>query len=293
MTAARLTVAIPAYGDGPHLREAVASVLAQDQDDWMLTVLDDGPPDAGLAQWFAGLGTRVSYSRNPDRLGINAIDTRCLEVASTELLVVLGADDRMLPDYVRTMTAAADLSPGVAWLHPRVRVVDDAGAAAATLQDRVKDRLAIRPPAVVGGEGLAVSLLRGNWMYFPSVTFRTDAVRAYGFRPGWDIVLDLDLYLRLLVDGHTASLVDAECFEYRRHDESLSSRERRTGARFAEERRYFAETATMLDRIGWTRAARAARIHLTSRLHAAALLPGALGSADWSGLRGLARHALL
>lgn len=293
MTAARLTVAVPAYGDSPHLREAVTSVLAQDCDGWALTVLDDGPPDPGLAEWFAGLGERVVYHRNPERLGINRNFARCLEVVATELVTVLGSDDRMLPGYVRTMTAAADAHPEVAWLHPRVRVVDDSGTPAATLQDRIKGRLSISAPAVVGGEDLAVSLLRGNWMYFPAVAFRTETVRPYGFRPGWEIVLDLDLYLRLLVDGATAALIDTECFEYRRHDESLSSQQRHTGARFSEERRYFAETAALLDRIGWRRAARTARVHLTSRLHAAALVPAALGAGDWAGAGSLARHVAL
>lgn len=293
MSAARLTVTIPAYGDSPHLREAVASVLDQDVDGWALAVLDDGPPDPALADWFAGLGERVAYVRNPERLGINRNFARCLEAASTDLVVVLGSDDRLLPGYVRTMTAAAGAHPDATWLHPRVRVVDSTGAPAAGLQDRIKARLAIRPPAVVGGEELAVSLLRGNWMYFPAVTFRTEAVRPYGFRPGWQIVLDLDLYMRLLVDGATAALVDTECFEYRRHDESLSSQQRHTGARFAEERRYFAEAASTFDRIGWRRAARAARVHLTSRLHAAALVPAALGAGDWPGVRNLSGHVAL
>lgn len=285
-----LTVAIPAYGDSPYLREAVASVLAQDCPDWSLVVVDDGPRDELLAGWLAALDPRVTYEHNPRRLGINRNFQRCLEAAASELVVLLGADDRLLPGYVRTMSTAAAANPGAAWLHPGVRVIDGAGAPVAPLADRLKRLLALPAPALVSGETLAASLLRGNWMYLPSVTFRTEVARRHGFRPGHDIVLDLDLYLRLLVAGESAMLIDVVCFEYRRHEASLSSSERLTGARFDEERYYFAETARTMERAGWPRAARASRRHVTSRLHAATLLPGSLLRGRWGAAGGLARH---
>ncbi len=294
-----IAVTIPAYGDSPLLREAVASVLAQraaapgDEIYRRLQVFDDGPPDPVLADWFGGLGPQVSYERNPERLGINGNFQRCLDRAEGEFVVVLGADDRLLPDYVATIGRAARAYPTAAWFHPRVQVVDAAGRPATSTADRIKARLALRPPAYVGGEALAVSLLRGNWMYFPSVAFRTEVVRAYGFRPGLDIVQDLDLYLRMLLGGCHAMLLDARCFEYRRHDASLSSVGRDEGGRFAEERDYFAMIAQELESAGWRRAARAARVHLTSRLHAATVLPAALAGRRWAGARDLLQHAVL
>jgi glycosyltransferase involved in cell wall biosynthesis len=285
-------VTIPAHGDGVLLREAVASVLAQDSDDWTLSVHDDGPDDAGLTDWFAGLDARVSYRRNDPRLGINRNFQHCLETADADLVTIMGADDRMLPSYVRVMCAAAQACPEAGWLHPRVQVIDADGDPDTTAADRVKARLSIEPPALVGGEQLAVSLLRGNWRYFPAVTFRTAAARSHGFRPGHDIVLDLDLYLRMLLAGERALLVDSLCFEYRRHGASLSSTQRWTGDRFAEERRYFRQVAAELDLAGWHHASRAARVHLMSRLHAASLVPGAAAARELRGSALLLRHVL-
>jgi glycosyltransferase involved in cell wall biosynthesis len=288
-----VAVMIPAFGDSRHLREAVASVLAQDDDGWTLTVLDDGPEDLDLARWVGSLDDRICYRRNDPSLGINRNFQACVDQAAGDLLVVMGADDRMLPPYVTVMRRAATRHPHAAWFHPRVRVVDAAGRPVRPLADRVKARLALRPPAVVGGEQLAASLLRGNWMYFPAVTFRSDVVRRYGFRAGHDIVLDLDLYLRMIVAGESAVLVDDECFEYRRHDESLSSQQRTTGLRFAEERGYFAEQERLMRARGWARAARSARAHLTSRLHAASLLPVAAQQRRWATARSLLAHSVL
>lgn len=285
-----LAIMIPAYGDSPLLREAVTSVLTQDVEEWSLTVVDDGPVDPVLAGWLAGLDPRVEYVRNENRLGINRNFQRCLELADAPLVELLGADDRLLPSYVRTMAAAADAYPMAAWLHPRVRVIDATGRCAPGLADRVKARIALDPPAYVGGEHLAVSLLRGDWMYFPAVTFRTEIVRRYGFRGGLELVQDLDLYLRMLQGGESAVLVDERCFEYRRHEASLSSEQRDSGERFTEEAAYFRQVAADLDAHGWPRAARAARWHVTSRLHAAVGVPGALLGRRWSTARALADH---
>ena len=290
MPHAPLSVTLPAYGDGPLLREAVASVLAQDSPDWTLQVFDDGPADAGLASWLTELDPRVSYQRNEPRLGINRNFQRCLDAATGELVVVLGADDRLAPAFVSRMTEAAAAAPDAVMFQPRVEVIDEHGQPAQPLADRLKALLTPRAPRVLRGEELAVSLLRGNWMYFPATVFRTEAARAVGFREGYDIVLDLDLYLRLLLEGASLVLVDALLFQYRRHAESLSSSERLTGSRFAEERAYFAEMAEAMRAHGWPRAARSARTHLTSRLHAGALLPGALSSRNGGLTRSLVRH---
>lgn len=285
---------VPAYGDDAYLREAVASVLAQDSDAWLLTVLDDGPADDALAAWFAALGDpRVEYRHNPVRLGINRNFQQCLEVARAPWVTLVGADDRLLPGYVSAVSGMARQRPDLAWIQPSVRVVDDAGRPVSTRADAVKARL--MPPAsaegftVLGGEDLTRSLLVGNWMYFPAVAFNREAVLPHGFREGRDIVLDVDLYLRLLVEGAQAAYLDDVQFEYRRHGASLSSTQALTGARFAEERAFFHEAAATLDRIGWHRAARAARWHVTSRLYAVLCLPRAR-SADAVG--SLLRHAV-
>lgn len=288
-------VTIPAYGDDALLREAIASVLGQEHPGWRLTISDDGPPAPGLEEWVAALGDpRVGYGRNPARLGLNRNFQHCVEAAQAPYVVVMGADDRMLPSYVGDVTDAAASYPDAAWIQPAVRVIDARGRPVRTLADRVKARLAPRvhpgQAVVLGGEQLMASLLRGNWMYFPAVAFRTDVVRRYGFRPGYDVVLDLDLYLRMLVDGATGVYLGSESFEYRRHDASLSSREAVSGERFEEEGALFAEARRSAAEHGWPLASRAARVRLTSRLHALARVPEVR---DLRTAGALARYALL
>lgn len=276
---------VPAYGDGPLLRETVDSVLAQQDPRWRLTVIDDAAAteDGALAGWLSQLGDeRVRYLPNPQRLGINRNFQRCLDEATADLVVLLGADDRLLPHFVGRVAELAAAHPDAAFLHTGATVIDERGRPATALADRVKRLTTPRISGVreLGGERLAGSLLHGNWMYFPSVVFRREVAARHGFRPGYDIVLDLDLYLRILLAGGTAVLVARPCIAYRRHAASLSSAGAGDGSRFTEETRYFAETATTMDAAGWPRAARAARWHWTSRLHAVAKAVALLRAGD-------------
>lgn len=279
---ASLDIMLPAFGDDPFIRETIASVRAQSDPGWRLTVIDDGPAagrDPGLADWLDTLAdSRIRYLLNPERLGINRNFQRCVDESRHELVVILGADDRLLPDFVARVRQSAARHPFAAFIHTGARVINTDGEPVDPLVDRVKRATSIRPregePALpVGGQRLAVSLLRGNWMYFPSVVFRRDWLVAHGFVPGYDVVQDLDLYLRILRDGGRAVLFGQPGIEYRRHAASVSSEQAHDGSRFAEERRFFAEAAAAMDAIGWSRAARAARVHLTSRLHALLKVP--------------------
>lgn len=289
---------VPAFGDGALVRETVASVLCQRDHRWRLTVIDDGVSagrGGALAPWLTQLGDdRVRYLANPRGLGINRNFQRCVDEARGELVAVLGADDRLLPHFVGTVREVAAEHPDAAWIHTGAVIIGDDGQPTSPIVDRMKrfSALGVRGRRVVGGEVLAASLLRGNWMYFPSAAFRREVVQRHGFRPGHEIVLDLDLYLRILLGGGRAVLLEQPGIQYRRHAASLSSSQAVDGSRFAEELAYFAEVAAVLEGAGWPRAARAARRHWTSRLHAAVKVPGLLAAGRHRTAASMARIAV-
>ncbi|MGW6979569.1 glycosyltransferase family 2 protein [Streptomyces sp. NPDC054932] len=290
----RFEILLPYYGDVALMQDAVRSVLAQDGDDWRLTVVDDGR-EAGVPEWFEQLAdSRVRYFRNERNLGVTGNFNRCVELAEYEYLVLMGCDDLMHPNYLQVVRAAADREPTAAMIQPGVRVIGSDGLPYDTLGDRTKRKLyAPKGPgrALLGGEELATSLLRGNWLYFPSICWRSEAVKRFGFRADLGVIQDLALVVDLLVAGETLATTPEVCFSYRRHAESESSAKAFTGHRFEEAKRFFVETADRLDRHGWPRAAKVSRLHLSSRLHALTLLPGAAKHAGRPGVGAMLRHA--
>ncbi|OLE29270.1 MAG: UDP-glucose 4-epimerase GalE [Catenulispora sp. 13_1_20CM_3_70_7] len=291
-------VLMPYYGDVGLMQEAVRSVLAQRDPHWRLTVVDDGT-ETGVPEWFDELiaehGTdKIHYRRNATNLGVTENFQKCLTLVTCPLVTMIGCDDRMLPNYIGTVRALMKAFPQVSLAQPGVEVIDDEGAVVEPWVDKVKRRVyapRVQGAAVLGGEELAVSLLRGNWMYFPAICWRSDVITEVGFDPNLRVVQDLALTLEWVRAGAQIVVSDTVCFQYRRHADSVSSERAYTGTRFTEERDFFLDEAAKMDRLGWRRAARAARLHLSSRLHAATLLPGALRRGSGAGARRLAGYA--
>jgi glycosyltransferase involved in cell wall biosynthesis len=288
---------LPHYGRLDLVQATIRSVLAQDDPNWRLTILDDTgeSADDALADWCASLDDdRISYRLNPRNLGINRNFQQCVDLVEHDLAVIVGNDDLMLPDYIATVRRAHAAYPEAAIIQPGVEVVDADGAPARSLVDLSKRW--VYAPRVTGatvyaGQELAVSLLRGNWLYFPSICWRSEPLRRTGFREGVDVVQDLALVLDLVLDGESLLVEPTTCFRYRRHEASVSSAHAADGRRFAEERAFFLETADRMAARGWPRAARAARRHLSSRINALTRLPAAARHGGIGGVRTLARHA--
>ena len=288
-------VLFPYYGDVALMKEAVRSVLRQSYGDFRLIVVDDGYPDDSIPGWFDSLGdSRISYERNETNLGANANYMKCLGKATNELLVVMGADDVMLPNHLEWLVDRAQRFPEADMFQPGVFVIDQNSAPSNTMVERAKEHY--RPkgtgPRLISGEDAAVSLLRGAWMYFPSLGWRTATMQRIGFRPEYNVVQDLCMVLDILMQGGKLLLDDYATFLYRRHSGSDSSRRALEGTRFDEERAFFRAMAAEMGELGWTRAASVAKRRISSRLHAASLMPKAVAKRKWTGVRNLSSHVV-
>ncbi|OUM39817.1 glycosyltransferase family 2 protein [Arthrobacter sedimenti] len=296
MTAERSEIGfyIPFWGSLSYLKDVVESVLAQTDDRWTLTVVNDAHPDGDVDKYFEELTDfRVRYIRLPENVGITANFRYCVSLAVEPLVVILGYDDLVLPRYVETVLRAYELHPEATIIQPGVRVIDAAGNTARTLVDSVKQRL-LRPaapnPVILEGDRLAASLMLGNWLYWPSLAFERDSLKKQDFRDEFSVIQDLALILDLLIAGGRLLVIDVEVFCYRRHTGSASAAELVDGARFRGEREFFRLAIRLAEPVGWRRTRRAARLHLTSRLHSLALVPRALTRGDGRGLLELVRH---
>jgi hypothetical protein len=288
---------VPYWGDPALLDATITSVLAQDDPDWTVTIVDDCYPDpAARERWEHHPDARITYLRNDTNLGVAGNFERCRRLAvamPAGRCTFLGSDDLLDASYVRRVRELDAERPDVAMIQCSVRVIGADGLPSRGLAEQVKARLTpdVGSPTVLQGEDLAASLLTGNWLYWPAIAFRTEALERVSFRDDLPIILDLALILDLVLAGEGILLDPVVSFSYRRHDASASS-ESRFDRRFTDEARFHAEVADRLRALGWRRARRAARLRATSRLHAVALLPGAVRERSWDHLRTLLQHAV-
>jgi len=286
---------MPFYGRPDQFKSAVASVQAQNDDDWRLTIIDDVYPDPEPARWAERLGDpRIRVLRNDVNLGVGGNFRHAVTLMTHGHAVIMGCDDLMRPGYVARVLELVELFPAAAVIQPGVAVIDDEGNPTRPLADRVKDLYRPRGRGVrsMSGEALAASLSAGNWAYFPSLVWSTAVLKKIGFRPGLEVALDLDLLLRIVATGASLVLDDEVVFDYRRHAGSVSAFTAIDGTRFREERDVLNGAAETFAALGWATAARKARHHLSSRLNALSVLPRAIRTASDSDRRSLVTHIL-
>jgi glycosyltransferase involved in cell wall biosynthesis len=208
------------------MKQTVQSILKQSDPNWRLVVVDDGYPDDTLPGWFASLqDQRIEYQRNIQNLGANGNFQKCLGLLSAEYCLVMGADDLLESNFVERINDLIRANPGISMIHPGVKVIDENNDFISTRSDQVKKSIRESQgiSKVLSGEPLARSLMKGNWMYFPSIVWKTKTIQEIGFRPGFHVCQDLGLAMDLIMQGGEMALIEDEIFRYRRHQESDSS----------------------------------------------------------------------
>lgn len=289
----KVDVMFPFHGDVEMMKQAARSVMGQHFQDWRLVVLDDASPGTAAADWFReNEDPRVVYLRNETNLGANGNYTKALTLAEADITVIMGADDVMLPNYLTTIVDVFEAFPHADAVQPGVQVIDGTGRLATTLTDSVK-RFAmprVKRTVQLQGEPLAASLSRAPWHYFPAIAWKTSTITRIGFRPDLDVVQDLALLLDIAAEGGSFVLCHELAFLYRRHTSSDSSVRAFDGRRFREEKRFFTAEAKRFTDMGWTKAAAAADVHLSSRLHAASVLAAGIGTLNLRRAPALLHH---
>lgn len=257
-TRPRLTVAIPFYRGKEYLRQAIDSVRCQNCSRWQLLVCDDCSPEAGIRELVLGYGDpRIRYERNDHNLGMVGNWNRCLDLAETDLVTLLHADDQLLDCYVEVMTEAAGSSPGAAALFCKARIIDEQGRRRFSFPDLYKRFVAFcagAPWRLAGRSGLE-ALLGGDFIMCPTVCYRKSRLGPRRFAAEWHFAQDMELFTRLLLEGESLVGAPAVAYAYRRHAASATALYTKSLLRFEEESRLYDALRLAALRHRWARAA--------------------------------------
>lgn len=285
----RLSVAIPFYENVEYLAVAMQSLMRQDCDDWDGIVVDDAGADLGVEAVVARVGGgRIRYVRNTENLGLAGNWNRCLELAEHDAVTLFHADDELEPNYVRLVLDAHRRNPDAVGVFTGAVVIGPTGQKTFSFPDEMK-RFS-RPKAsggeihVVGEAGLA-SLLRGQYIFCPTLSYKRSRLPTPTFLPQWRQVTDLDLLARVLVAGGKFAGVTDAAYRYRRHDSNQTAVLTASLDRFREEFQVYDEIAARADARAWPRAARTARRAVKLRLHVCYQAALSLMRRDWKQVR--------
>jgi glycosyltransferase involved in cell wall biosynthesis len=253
-----ITFGIPYYRGLAFLQRAIESVFAQRSSNWRLVIVDDGSDEPAEALVLQYRDPRVRYLHNETTLGMAENWNRCLDLAETDLVTLLHADDELLPNYAALMAAAALEDPDAVAFFCRAKVIDGSGCPIFSFPDRFKDIQAgwsSQPLRLFGATGIA-RLLRGCFVMCPTVCYRKSRLQDRRFSPRWKMVLDLDFYSRLLADGKVMIGLPTIAYAYRRHATHATAAYNESLLRFQEEAALYDEIANIARKHGWNEVAR-------------------------------------
>jgi glycosyltransferase involved in cell wall biosynthesis len=206
---ARVAVVIPCYKQAHFLGDAIESTLKQTLPPSEIVVIDDGSPDdvRGVVARFPG----VRYIRQRNQ-GLSAARNTGIRVTTSELLVFLDSDDRLLPCALERGATQHARHPGCGFVAGRMHTI----AADGSLLRRWT-------PFPVTNDDFAQLLINHCGIYPLTVMYRRSAIEAVG--GGFDTSLrsaedwDMDIRLARRFPFH---LYNEPIAEYRKHGNNMT-----------------------------------------------------------------------
>ncbi|MEW6427161.1 MAG: glycosyltransferase family A protein [Thermodesulfobacteriota bacterium] len=198
-----LTVAMPVYNAGRHLRAAVASVVAQTFRDWELLIIDDGSTDDALLTIEDISDPRVRILRDGRNKGLAARLNEAIDLARGSYFARMDQDDVSYPERFQCQLDLLLRSPGI----------DVVAVRAITIS--VEDELLGYFPVATTHERICARPWLG--FYFPHPTWlgHTSWFRRHRYAtPGPYFCEDQELLLRTHARSRFAA-VDRILFAYR------------------------------------------------------------------------------
>ena len=266
---ADISFAVPYYSAPEYLRGALESLRSQTHLNWEAVVVDDASPNsvADLITEFDD--RRITYVRNDTNLGLAANWNKALALTNAPLVCILHSDDLLEPQYASTMVDLMTTSPDATAGHCRVSIIGANGLPRRTLTDAVKQIIQPKAKGLVvsaGEDGLA-SMLRGSWIYCPTLCFRRSHLPSVPFDHSWRFMLDFDLIARMFLNGQQIIGTTGKLYRYRRHDGAQTRLLTNELTRFEEELTFYGQMYRAAKERQWLTAQRHAQRATVIRLH--------------------------
>jgi GT2 family glycosyltransferase len=215
-------VIVPCYCYGRFLSECVESILAQSLRDVRVLIIDDASPDdtAQVAASLVQADSRVTCLRHLDNKGHIATYNEGIAWATGDYLLLLSADDFLLPGALRRAVAVLDAYPYVGMVMGKAIELLDRHEPLIISEVTASERPSCR--IMSGREFIEFSGCR-NRVPTPTAVVRTELQkRLGGYHPDLPHTGDMEMWLRFAAHGDVG-IVDAYQAVYRTHANNMSA----------------------------------------------------------------------
>ncbi len=142
----KITVAIPVFNAGCHLRLAVLSIVCQSFKNWELLIIDDGSTDDALLTISDIHDPRIRILRDGYNKGLACRLNQAIDLARGQFFARMDQDDVSYPDRFACQLALLERDPNLDMVAVRAVTISDDNALAGKLPYALAHRdICIRP----------------------------------------------------------------------------------------------------------------------------------------------------
>jgi len=202
-----ITVLMPVYNAEKYLREAIESILSQSFTDFEFLIIDDGSNDSSIEIINSYEDSRIRLVANKQNMGIGRTLNKGIELASSDLITRMDADDISLPDRLEKQYNYLTEHPECSMVSSNVEVISEDGERLYLYQRESKL--------------FYFNLTFYCWIYHPSVMYRRQHVMDVGMYPS-SYSEDYRLWSKL-IRKYSFHNMNEILLKYRMSDQSVSN----------------------------------------------------------------------
>ena len=200
----KISVCIPAYNNESVIGTTIKAILEQTYKNLELIVVDDASNDntVEVIKEYVAKDERVKLYQNDTNLGMTGNWNRCVELADSEYIKLICADDILFPNSLEVEIEELRKNDKIVMTINDSIMISESGKKLGVFKRYYKK-------GVFDGKEIARnSLIASNFMGMPCAVFFRKSIfeKVGGFDPMFKYILDFDLWIRMAGEGEVSVL---------------------------------------------------------------------------------------
>lgn len=209
-----ISAVMAVYNGEEFLAQTLESIISQTFEPFELIVIDDASTDStpSILKSFAERDGRIKIFRNAENLRLAASLNKGIDLAEGKYILRIDADDICLPERFAAQYRYMEENPEVDLSFCRFFSLRNGEIMPCLLGRRL------------GNDGIRAMLLFFCPVLHPGVIVKSEVMKKYSYDPLHTCSEDIDLWLRMTVDGVNITCCGDYLMLYRIHDKSVTAK---------------------------------------------------------------------
>ncbi|MFT6258481.1 MAG: glycosyltransferase involved in cell wall biosynthesis [Rickettsiales bacterium] len=215
----KVSILMSSYNHEKFIAKAIESVMYQNFDDWELLIMDDCSTDKTfeIAKNFVNIDDRIKVIKSPYNRGMVQNTNELINQAQGQYIAIINSDDSWKKEKLAKQVDFLDKNPNHGACFTTANTIDENDKILPNTQNPF---LALNKNRY---EWIHHFFYYGNCLCYPSSLVRKSSYEKSGlFNPAFICLLDLDMWIRICLNGYEIEIIDEKLTNFRILDGELN-----------------------------------------------------------------------